>query len=178
MRILRRKPVVVMGIALSLGQPVLAQSSESSVIYPSQGQTAATQEQETAECRQWAQNNTGVNPEAIAAAQTSEAPATTAPEQETGPQGERLKGGARGAIGGAVIGEIADDDASKGAGIGAAAGAMAGGARQRNAQKEQEDKAQEQQAEAQERQQRATEDLARYRQAFGACMEGRGYVVK
>jgi hypothetical protein len=48
---------------------------------------------------------------------------------------------------------------------------MAGGARQRR-------KAEAAQAQAQANQQQAQQALATYNRAFGACLEGRGYVIK
>lgn len=153
---------VVIGAALSAAHMAVAQSP---IIYPSKGQSAEQQSTDTAACRQWAQQNTGVDPVAIAEAQAS------APTPSTAPQGERVRGAARGAVGGAVIGEIASGDAKKGAGVGAAAGTMSGGARQRRTQS-----AAAQATEAQKQQ--ASAQLARYRQAFAACMEGRGYAIK
>jgi hypothetical protein len=73
-------------------------------------------------------------------------------------------------VGGAAIGAIAGDT-GKGAAIGAVAGTMAGGARQRR-------KAEAAQAQAQANQQQAQQALATYNRAFGACLEGRGYVIK
>jgi uncharacterized membrane protein len=81
--------------------------------------------------------------------------------------GERVRGAARGAVGGAAVGAIAGD-AGKGAGIGAVAGTMVGGHRAR-----QNRAAREQQAE-----QNKSATLQHFNKAFGACMEGRGYVIK
>ena len=153
--------VIIAVSALWIAHPALAQSP---VIYPSKGQSSAQQNKDISECQLWAQQNTGVNPTAVAQAQAAQPPSA-------GPQGERLRGAARGAAAGAVIGGLANNNAGKGAGIGAAAGVMAGGARQRRGQMaaEQANEAQRQQAAA---------EMARYQAAFGACMEGRGYVVK
>jgi len=142
-----------------------AQSISSSlgvVPYPSKGQSAQQQSKDEGECYAWAKQQTGIDPVAVA----------SAPTQKSGPAtggGERVRGAARGAAGGAVIGAIAGDgDAGKGAAAGAVVGTMAGG---RQARKNK--AAQEQQAE-----QAKAGTLQQFNKAFGACMEGRGYVVK
>jgi len=130
------------------------------VPYPSKGQSASQQNRDEGECYAWAKKQTGIDPVATAGA----------PAPPSGPAaggGERVRGAARGAVGGAAVGAIAGD-AGKGAGVGAVVGTMAGGrqARQNKA-------AQQQQAE-----QAKTQTLQTFNRAFGACMEGRGYVVK
>ena len=140
-----------------------AQSISSSlgvVPYPSKGQSAQQQSKDEGECYAWAKQQTGIDPVAVA----------SAPTQKSGPAtggGERVRGAARGAAGGAAIGAIAGD-AGKGAAAGAVVGTMAGG---RQARKNK--AAQEQQAE-----QAKAGTLQQFNKAFGACMEGKGYVVK
>ncbi|TWI03550.1 YmgG-like glycine-zipper protein [Luteimonas cucumeris] len=128
------------------------------IAYPSKGQDAQQQTTDDAQCLGWSKQQTGIDPAAIAAA----------PAPSTGPQGERVRGALRGAAGGAVIGEIVDDDAGKGAGVGAAAGVLAGGARARRNHA----------AQAQQAQASKSQALATYYEAYGACMQGRGYSVK
>lgn len=151
---------VCAAVLLWLAPPSFA---DTPVIYPSRGQSAEQQSKDTTECQGWARETTGVDPVAIAEAQTGQEPSSA-------PRGERLRGAARGAAGGAIIGGIAGD-AGKGAGIGAAAGGIASGARERRAQ-------QEASAASDTQRQQAAEALSRYGKAFAACMEGRGYVVK
>jgi hypothetical protein len=150
--------------SLALQEASAADGSISSslgvVPYPSKGQSPSQQNKDEGECYAWAKKQTGIDPVAVA----------SAPAPPSGPAtggGERLRGAARGAAGGAAIVAIAGD-AGKGAGIGAVAGTMAGGrqARQNKA-------AQQQQAE-----QAKSQTLQGFNRAFGACMEGRGYVVK
>ncbi len=143
---------------------VYAQQSISSslglVPYPSKGQSAALQNQDEGECYAWAKQQTGIDPVAVA----------NTPPPPSGPAvggGERLRGAARGAIGGAAIGAIAGDT-GEGAGIGAVAGTMAGGRKAR----------QNKQAESQQAQDAQAGALQHFNKAFGACMEGKGYVVK
>lgn len=125
--------------------------------YPAKGQNPEQQGKDESACLAWAQQDSGIDPAAIAAT----------PPQPTGPQGERLRGAARGAVGGAVIGEIVDDDAGKGAAVGATAGVLVGGRRSR----------QRQAAQAQQAQATQAQSMDTYYRAYGACMQGRGYTV-
>ncbi|MFA4874419.1 MAG: glycine zipper family protein [bacterium] len=133
------------------------------IIYPAKGQSESKMAKDKAECQQWAQKETGINP-------ATPAPAPQAQSTSTEPKGERVRGGARGAAGGAAVGAIAGD-AGKGAAIGAAAGGMRGGRQQREARRE--EKSSQQQAQAQQQQRMDT-----YNKAYSACLEGRGYSVK
>jgi len=151
------KSTLTMLVTVALTLPVAAWAQKPSA-YPAKGQTAEQQGTDDGQCLAWAKQSTGIDPAAVAAA----------PPAPTGPQGERLRGAARGAVGGAVIGEIVDDDAGKGASVGAAAGVVAGGARARR------NKA----AQAQQAQASQAQTLGTYYNAYGACMQGRGYTVK
>jgi hypothetical protein len=159
---------LVMVICLCMGLvycgSLFAQQSISSslgvVPYPSKGQSASQQNKDEGECYAWAKQQTGIDPVAVA----------SAPPPASGPAvggGERARGAARGAAGGAAVGAIAGD-AGKGAAAGAVVGTMAGG---RNARQNQ--RAQQQQA-----QDAKAGTMQHFNKAFGACMEGRGYVVK
>jgi len=125
-------------------------------VQPANGQSAQQQGSDDAQCLSSAQQQTGIDPAAIAAA----------PAPATGPQGERVRGAARGAAAGAVVGEVTDNRRN-GAEVGAAAGMVAGGrqARQNNAQ-------------AQSVQASNDQAIATYYSAYGACMQGRGYTVQ
>lgn len=150
-------------LALLLATGTAAQAQQP-IIYPAKSQSPEQQQKDSGECYVWAKQQTGVDP-AVVAQQGAAAP------PPAGPQGERVAGAARGAVAGAVIGEIADDDAGKGAAIGATVGVVAGGARQRQRASAQQQQKQQQQAQSQQA-------MANYNRAFGACMEGRGYVIK
>jgi hypothetical protein len=131
------------------------------IFYPAHGQSQSQQSNDVAQCQQWAKQNTGVDPMAIAQSSQSQ------PQQA---QGGRVRGGAGGAAAGAAMGAIAGD-AGKGAAMGAVGGAMIGGARQR-----QQNRANAQQQEA--NQQQNSQQLATFNKAVGACMSGRGYTVQ
>lgn len=135
----------------------LAAFAQKPSAYPAQNQSAEQQGADDAQCLAWANQNTGIDPAAVA----------STPPPSAGPHGERLRGAARGAAGGAVIGEVVDGDSSRGAGVGAAAGVLAGGARARHNQA-----AQAQQAKSTQQQQ-----MQSYYNAYSACMQGRGYTL-
>jgi hypothetical protein len=153
---------MITALALFIGEGQAQQSVSSSlgvIVYPAKGQSLEKQNMDEGECYAWAQQQTGINPMAVA----SSPPANTNSE----PGGKRIKGAAGGALAGAAIGGIAGD-AGKGAGIGAVVGTLRGGRQSRL------DKAaQEQQAE-----QAKTSTLQHFNKAFGTCMEGREYTVK
>ena len=150
-------------VTISYSSSFAQQSISSSlgvVPYPAKGQSPTQQNQDEGECYGWAKQQTGIDPVAVAGA----------PPPPSGPAvggGERLRGAARGALGGAAIGAIAGDT-GKGAGIGAVAGTMAGGHKAR----------QNQQATGQQAQNDQAAKSQHFNKAFGACMEGKGYVVK
>ncbi len=128
------------------------------ISYPSQGQTLEQQSKDEAECRIWAQQQTGFNP-------------AGGPQyaQQSSSGGQVIGGAAKGAALGAVGGAIAGD-AGKGAAVGAGVGATAGLLGRRR------DKRQADDAKRQAESQYNTQ-LAGYYRAFGACMGGRGYTV-
>ena len=134
-------------VVAGLGTSATAWAQKPSA-YPVKGQSATQQGQDDSQCLAWAKQDTGIDP---AVASTPPAP--------TGPQGERVRGAARGA----VLGEVISDDAGKGAAI----GALAGGRRARINQA----------TRAQQAQGQQTQKLDTYYRAYGACMQGRGYSV-
>ena len=150
-------------LATGYGTAAAEQSLASSlgvIPYPSRGQSPVQQQQDEGECFAWARQQTGIDPFAVA----------SAPPAPSGPAvggGERLRGAARGAAGGAIIGSVAGDT-SDGLTIGAAAGALAGGRQAR----------QNRQAKAQQAEDAKAGAIQHFNKAFGACLEGRGYVVK
>lgn len=140
--------------------PVRAQT-QNPIIYPSQGQSFEQQSMDEAQCRQWAQQQTGVNPYQV--------PPSYYGNPNQPPGGRILGGAARGAALGAIGGAIAGD-AGKGAAIGAGVGATAGLMRNRQTRRQQAQA--QQQGQAQQQMQIET-----FNRAFGACMQGRGYTV-
>jgi hypothetical protein len=158
-----KKLAVIIVISLSCTLPALPSRAQELIVYPAKGQSSATMEKDKAECQAWAKKETGVDPLVLAEQSTTQ-------QAPSGPQGERVKGAAKGALAGAAIGAVAGD-AGKGAAIGAATGTVAGGAKQRSKSKAQQ--------QAQQQKQAATkESLEKFKRAYSACLEGKGYTVK
>lgn len=155
---LRPIPAAVAATLACLSTLAVAQQL---IVYPARGQSPQQQQQDEAQCRSWATQNTGIDPAILAATPVA------SPSGAAIGGGERLAGAARGAVGGLAIGAIAGD-AGQGAGIGAVAGTMAGGRQAR-----QNRSGQQQQAQAQRQQQ-----LDTWNRAVGACLEARGYTVR
>jgi hypothetical protein len=143
-------------LAMAVTLPVMAQQPS---VSPAKGQTAQQQSADEGACNSLAQQQTGVNPAAVAS--------TPPPAQAQ--SGQRVKGAAGGAAAGAAIGAI-DGNAGHGAAVGAVAGQVAGGV----AHRQQNRAAAAANTQAQSAQQQA---LGTYAQAWAACMQGRGYSV-
>ena len=158
--------VILASLSLSIGLVMATLTTmsamgqvQSPIIYPGGGQSLQQQSNDEAECRGWAQQQTGFNP--------AYGPQSPPPSSSQG--GEVVRGAARGAALGAVGGAIAGN-AGKGAAIGAGVGATAGllGRRQKELQH----------AEAQQQaQDQYNSQLRTYNRAFGTCMQGRNYTV-
>lgn len=153
---------VACALALAAGL-VLAQSNGGgALIYPAKGQSAKQQDKDQYECYDWARGQTGVDP--VQAGQGATAPSAA-------PTGPSANGMVAGAVGGAAVAELTDHSAGRGAAVGAMGAAMFERAKQRQMAQAKEQQAAQQQA-------ARNQQKAAYGRAFGACMEGRGYVVK
>ena len=130
-------------------------------VNPRNSQTPQQQADDEKACYATAQQQTGIDPTATAAA----------PTEPAKKQGGGAKGAAGGAAGGAAIGAIAGD-AGTGAAIGATAGAVRGRRQQKKANKQAEQQAAEQ-SQAQHQQK-----LDTFRRAFSSCIDAKGYSVK
>ena len=155
-------------------------------VFGKNGQNPDQQLKDEGECYGAAQQMTGIDPKAPAAAgKTAEQKAAEQKAAATNAnqaKGGRAAGAARGAAGGAAIGAIAGD-AGKGAGAGAVAGTMRGGMQQRqgNAAAQKQAAAQaaaKQQKEEEELKAAHAQGLDTFQRAFEACMDARGYSVK
>ncbi len=140
------------------------------VIYPAKGQTPAQMDQDKYACFQWGKSQSGFDPMAPAP-QTASASTGSARTESSAMNGSMVKG----AAGGAAVAELTNGNAGKGAAVGVLGAAVRDQMKQQqqNAQASQQQQQAQQQARQQQAQQRATFD-----RAFGACLEGRGYVVK
>jgi Glycine-zipper domain len=142
-------------------------------VFPKNGQSPDKQQVDELHCYDWAKAQTGFDPIA------TPPPAQQAPVQSaaTVPQNTPATGATRGAAVGAIGGAIGGN-AGKGAAIGAGIGAIRGNRQRRDAE---EQTAAEQQAAAQaqaQQQQAAAAQMAGFRKAFSACLDGSGYTVK
>ena len=165
----KQTPIAVSILLVALGwQPfALAATLASSMgifTYPTQNQPPEQQSQDDYECFAFAKGQTGYDP--------MNPPQMVAQAPDQGASGARVAGAAGGAVGGAVIGEIAGNDAGKGAAIGATLGVMRGGRQNRQRRQQQA-----QQAEQSVQQQAAGMEQT-FKNAYGACIEARGYSVK
>ncbi len=135
-------------------------------VYPAKGQSTEQQQKDEQACHQWAQKQTGVNPEQVADQSVSLA----SYQQPKGGMGRSLFGGAaRGAALGSIGGAIGGD-AGKGAEMGAAMGAAGGFFRHRRRMEEQH-KFNEEIAG------RESAAMGQFQQAYETCLRGRGYTV-
>jgi len=139
-------------------------------VFPSKDQTKDQQLADEQQCWAWAKDQTKIDPATLHANTDSAARAAQA-KTDSATKGAAVGGAARGAVGGAAIGAIAGD-AGTGAAIGAAAGAVGG----RRARKQA--SAQAAQAVAASSQQQVAQQVATFKKAMTACLEGRGYSVK
>jgi hypothetical protein len=146
-------------------------------VFPAEGQDAAQQSKDEAECYNWAVGNTGSDPFDLQKQiqQQEQQGEQAKQEAQKAGQGAGAQGAVRGAAAGALIGEIANDDAGQGAAYGAAAGLIAGRRRARHAQQQAT-----QQAEAQTQQatQATAEQIENFKKAFSVCLEAKDYLVK
>ncbi len=174
--------VLLAGAAIALAQaPPAGQKTLAATLevyaFPQKGQEAAQQSQDEAACYEWAVQNTGSDPFALQKQAQHQAQQTAEAKKKA--EGASAGAGAKGAVGGAaagaVIGEIASDDAGKGAAVGAAAGAIAARRRARAAEVQAEKKIEQQ---GQQQQAATQEEMTKFRKAFSACLEAKGYLVK
>lgn len=150
--------------------PVSPASQLGLYVFPSKDQSKDQQLADEQQCWAWAKDQTHIDPAALKANPDSAAKAAQA-KMDSASRGAAVGGAARGAVGGAAIGAIAGD-AGTGAAVGAAAGAVGG----RRARKQA--SAQAAQAGAAANQQQIDQQVATFKKAMTACLEGRSYSVK
>jgi hypothetical protein len=133
------------------------------VAYPAKGQSSDQQNRDEYDCHQSAQNETGVDPVALA----DQATGSSKPNSEgKSGLGSGLSGAGIGAMRGAASGD-AGEGALHGAGMGRLM-AVIRSRRQMEKQKE----------EASTKDSEVHAQLEKYDRAYSACLTGRGYTVK
>lgn len=166
----------VLGVCLGMSACVVAPPPQTVVVhappqpkifvYPSSGQSQQQADQDRYECHVWAVQQTGVDPSGQGSTQVVVVHPAPPPGAAT----------ATGAVAGAIVGSAIAGPYNSGAGflLGAATGAIIGSAADANAQ------AQSNQAQQQVNQAAAAAQAQSnsYRNAFAACLQGRGYTVK
>lgn len=131
------------------------------MVFPAKGQSTQQQNADLQECRNWAINQSGVDPSKLAA------PASSAQQQDGKPVLKSAAAGAAvGGLGGSLGGEF-----GKGAAAGAVVGGLAGGIRKRR-------QGQATASVDQQAQQVYQQQINNYNRAYSACLEGKGYTVK
>lgn len=159
---MKKRDFLPLALAICFAAPEL---NASVIAYPEKGQSTEQQAKDTAECAQWATQQTGISPEQLLQQQQQAAGQTQAPNTSAAKGAGR--GAAVGALGGAISGNAG---AGAAAGAGAGIGAVGGGIRRR--QQEQQAQQQQQAGQAAIKQQMATYDTAKK-----TCLKGKGYSV-
>ena len=163
-----RRTVRIFLVLLLMGSAYGSARATEPFVYPTKGQSPEQMEKDKFDCYTWAKQQTGFDP--MQAQQGAPPPPPSSPQHQGQVVGGAARGAALGAIGGAIAG-----DAGKGAAIGAATGGGLGAMRKRsdyrNQQAQYQQQVQQQQAQYQQRR-------SEYDRAYGACMEGRGYILK
>lgn len=142
-------------------------------VFPADGQDSTQQSKDEAECYNWAENQSGVDPFELQKRQQAN-------EQQTDAQlaaAEKAQGGGgvvRGAAAGAIVGELAGNDVGHSAAVGAAIGGVAN--RRRNKRAQQQAAQVEQQAASS--QQATAAQIDQFMNGFTACLEAKDYVAK
>jgi len=144
--------------------------------FPSDGQTSSQQSKDEGDCYNWAVQNTGSDPFQAQqqAAQVQQQAAQQQQQTAQATAGAGAKGAVGGAAAGAVVGAVAGD-AGKGAAIGATAGVIAGRSKAKGAQQQ---AAQQSAQQTQAANQASAQQIAAFKKAFAACLEGKKYTVK
>ena len=135
-------------LALAAAFTATPSAAQDLFVYPAQGQSAEQTQKDQAECRQWAQQQSGVNPSA------------SAPQQQS-TVGRGIVGGA---LGGLIIGNVAGGSGSSGAAAGALMGGIGSGIRDSRSN--------------QANQQAAAQSRDSFNRAYSLCLENRGYSVR
>ena len=127
------------------------------IVYPANGQSAQQQQQDQAQCYEWATNQVGFDP---AYGVVAAAP----PPAQSNQVGMGLLGG--GLLGG-LIGGVTHGNMAQSVGIGMLVGGITGYSRQQSQDAQQAQQAQQSQAVA----------MQQFNNAEAACLTGRGYSV-
>jgi hypothetical protein len=184
---MKRQIIVMLLIPIAVGSLATAQSEPAAqktlaatmgvYVFPAEGQDAAQQSKDEAECYKWAADNTKSDPFDLAKRiqQSEQAAAQQKEAVGEATEGAGAAGAVRGAAVGALIGEIASNDAGEGAAWGAAAGMIGARRRARRATAE---AGQQIDREAERQQEASAEQIEGFKKAFSVCLEAKNYLAK
>ena len=160
-------------LVLAISQYAYAAGLET-YAFPQKGQTPEQQKQDEGACSQWAEGQTGINP-AVLQYRQQEAAASQqqAAQAASNPQPVRKLG--RAALTGAAVGQM-NKEMDDGAGKGAAIGVTLAASKARGEKVEQQKQAPLNAANAQSQSVQA--DGEKFKKAYCACMEGKGYSIR
>ena len=127
-------------------------------VYPANGQSPEQQQQDQAQCYEWATNQVGFDP-------AYGVPAAAPPPAQSNQVGMGLLGG--GLLGG-LIGGVTHGNMAQSVGIGMLVGGITGYSRQQSQDAQQ----------AQQAQYSQTAAMQQFQNAEAACLTGRGYSVR
>ena len=165
--------------SLSLAQNATLAASIGVMVFPADGQDEREQSIDEAECYNWAVARAGSDPFQLTqqAQQQADAAAQAMRQAEQAGSGSASRSAARGAATGALVGRVFGSS-SKDRKRAATAGALIGGAAGRSQRNQAQAQAGAVAAQA-ERQQAATaQQMDNFKNAFGACLEGKGYISR
>ncbi|WP_146104860.1 glycine zipper family protein [Tenacibaculum sp. SG-28] len=147
---------------ITLSLPANYTKSLGLYIFPARNQDSIQQKEDCKACYVWAYQQTGYDP--------ANPTKVTLEGSGTEPQGAAIKGAARGALAGTAIGAVTGN-AGDGAAVGAVTGAISGRRARRNAKKRQEMRNSQTISKAEE------EMKTNFKNAFSACIKGKGYSI-
>lgn len=159
-------------LVLAMNQYSYAQSG--TYAFPQKGQTPDQQKQDEGSCAQWAKGQTGIDPAVLQYRQQEAASDQQQAEQAASNPGTGRKL-VRAAATGAAVGQM-NKNMDDGAGKGAAIGATLAVSKARGDKVEQQKQAPLNAANAQSQSVQA--DGEKFKKAYCACMEGKGYSIR
>ncbi len=166
--------------AICLAQSATLAASMDVYVFPTEGQDETQQSMDEAECYNWAVDRSGSDPFQLAqqAQQQMAAADQAMREAENAGQGSAGRSAVAGAATGALIG-AAFGSSSKTTRRTAAAGAAIGGAMGSRRSSQASAQATEQVAAQSAQEQAAIEQqMTNFKNAFGACLEGKNYIAR
>lgn len=165
--------------SLSLAQSATLAASVGVMVFPADGQDERQQSIDEAECYNWAVNRTGSDPFQLTqqAQQQADAADQAIRQAESAGAGSASRAAASGAVTGALVGRVFGSS-SKDRKRAATAGALVGRSVGRNQRNQAQAQAGAVAAQAQRQQDATAQEMDNFKNGFGACLEGKGYISR